>query len=59
MSKWIVCLLLIVTLGGSRFADAQQPQRVPQIEYVSIGDSKNLSYRSEAFRARTTGSRLC
>ena len=50
MSKYILCLLLLVSLVGSRFAEAQQRTKVPRIGYLSRFDPATESAPVEAIR---------
>ena len=50
MSKYILCLLLLVSLVGSRFAEAQQRKKVPRIGYLSRFDPATESAPVEAIR---------
>src|SRR5262245_29064961 len=49
--KWVARLAILVMLAGwVRVAEAQQPQKVPRIGYISATDATTDSTRSEALR---------
>jgi len=49
--KWVARLAILVMLAGwVRVAEAQQPQKVPRIGYISATDPTTDSTRSEAIR---------
>jgi putative tryptophan/tyrosine transport system substrate-binding protein len=48
--KAIIILLVGLTLASVRFADAQQPKKVPRIGYLSNSDPATESTRAEAIR---------
>ena len=50
MSKCIVCFLLLLSLLGSPFAEAQQPKKIPRIGYLSTLDQARDSGRFQAIR---------
>jgi len=49
--KWVARLAILVMLAGwVRVAEAQQPQRIPQLGYISATDPATDAARSEAIR---------
>ena len=51
MSKCVICVLLLLSLVGIQLAEAQQPVKVPHIDYVSgTGDASNPGPYVEALR---------
>ena len=50
MSKYAVCFLLLMSLVGSELADAQQPNKIQKLGYLSTFDPSTDSNRYEALR---------
>jgi putative tryptophan/tyrosine transport system substrate-binding protein len=50
MSKYIVCLLFLVSLVGPELTDAQQPKKVPRIGYIVLGDAASPFARSKTIQ---------
>src|SRR5215204_5390363 len=50
MSKCTICFIVLLTLVVARFAEAQQPNKVTRIGYLSAFDAATESARAESIR---------